>query len=144
MYKYNYNDIWGYLMAIYKRGYFDLYMYQGDTGNIKINGIPITANYKIYLQVFKMDGSETPVNMCKESNFIPFVIFPISSDISNELEPGQYYYAVKLCLEDTYGITEETVIPPLRNVTVTPSNYKNKAFFWVYPKQIEGTINDSI
>lgn len=126
-------------MAIYKKGYYDLYMYKGDSGNVKIDGIPVTGDFTVYFQVFNMDGTPTNIEEIKQSFYKPFVTFGISAELSDTLEPGQYYYAVKLCLPMTDGsTTEETVIPPLRNTTVTPANYKNKAYFWVYPKQIEG------
>lgn len=125
-------------MAIYKKGYYDLYMFQGDTGNITIKGIPVTANFSVYLQISKEDGTEIYSNIVM-SEHKPFVIFPISANVTDNVEPGTYTYAVKLCCMDPHGnITEETVIPPLKNTTLSPTTYKNKALFLIYPKQIEG------
>lgn len=125
-------------MAIYKKGYYDLYMYQGDTGNIKIKGIPETGNYSVYLQVSTENG-EKMFELMVSSEYHHEVIFTIGTDISDNLEPGNYCYAVKLCYENEFGmVSEETVIPLLKNTTLTPTNFKNKATFSVYPKQIEG------
>ena len=124
-------------MAIYKKGYYDLYMFQGDTGNIKINGIPRTADYEIYFEIRDQNGNsvyEKSVNSMHKSE----VIIPISTEVSDILEPGTYTYGVKLCYDNGEYISEETVIPPLKNTSLTPSTYKNKALFLVYPKQIEG------
>ena len=63
------------------------------------------------------------------------VSFGISATESDAFEVGNHYYAVKLCLENG---TEETVIPPLKNTSMTPTSFKNRAMFMVYPKQIEG------
>lgn len=125
-------------MAIYKKGYYDLYMYQGDTGNIKIKGIPETGNYSVYFQLSTQDGTKV-FELMVESNFSNEVVFLLGTDITDTLATGTYCYAVKLCFENDYGmISEETVIPPLKNTSLTPSNFKNKAMFYVYPKQIEG------
>ena len=121
-------------MAIYKKGYYDLYMYQGDTGNIKIKGIPETGNYSVYFQLSTQDGTKV-FELMVESNFSNEVVFLLGTDITDTLATGTYCYAVKLCLMDG---TEETVIPPLKNTSMSPTTFKNKAMFLVYPRQIEG------
>ena len=121
-------------MAIYKKGSYDLYMFQGDTGNIIINGIPKTRDYRIYFQINTMEGEKLFVIDDITSNYHSTVVIPIGTEISDRLPVGQYCYAVKLC----YDYSEETVIPMLRNTGSSPSTYKNKALFLVYPKQIEG------
>jgi len=131
-------------MAIYKKGMYDLYMYKGDTGNIKINGIPTNGNYYIYLNITYAEGTvdedgSSGYELYVESHCRPEVIIPISTIISDKLPVGIHTYAVKLCLQNDYDqYTEETVIPPLKNTNLTPLNFKNKAYFSVYPKQVEG------
>ena len=132
-------------MAIYKKGYYDLYMFQGDTGNIRVNGIPPTRDYTIYFQINDMNGRKILELEPKQSNYHREVVFTISSEISDSLSVGQYCYAVKLCYYDIeHDITsEETVIPLLKNTSSLPNAYKNKALFSVYPKQIEGVDEES-
>ena len=103
-------------MAIYKKGLYDLYMFQGDTGNIRVNGIPTSRNYVIYFQLNDMDGNEK-FHLERQSEHHSEVVFPISTEISDSLDVGQYCYAVKLCYYDCeHEITsEETVIPLLKN-----------------------------
>jgi hypothetical protein len=127
-------------MAIYKKGYYDLYMFQGDTGNIKVQGIPETINYMVYFEVRSMDGSQVIFEKQVECNHKREVVIPISASDTDNIQPGTYCYAVKLCSPTCAGdFSEETVIPPLKNTSSSPSTYKNKALFLIYPKQIEGT-----
>lgn len=121
-------------MAIYKKGYYDLYMYQGDSGNVTIKGLPTTEDFTVYLDIYN-DNGDIIFHYYINSDFHHSVIIPISSTDSDGFDAGTYYYAVKLCLPNG---TEETVIPPLKNTSMTPTNFKNKALFMVYPKQIEG------
>ena len=127
-------------MAIYKKGYYDLYMFQGDTGNLTIKGIPETANYSVYFEIRSMDGATSVFETIVESNYKSNVTIPLPASATDNVAPGTYCYAVKLCLGTCQGdYSEETVIPPLKNTSSTPSTYKNKALFLIYPKQIEGT-----
>lgn len=121
-------------MAIYKKGYYDLYMYQGDSGNITIKGLPPTENFNVHLDIYN-DAGDVFYHNEVMSEHHHHVVFPISANESDEFEVGNHFYAVKLCLLNG---TEETVIPPLKNTSMTPTNFKNKALFMVYPKQIEG------
>lgn len=128
-------------MAIYKKGYYDLYMYQGDTGNIRLSGIPCNRDYKVYFEIKDQNG-QTVRELSVQSQYHKDVIIPLAATITDDLEPGTYTYAVKLCLEPQYPYqdewTEETVIPPLKNTSSSPTAFKNKALFLVYPKQVEG------
>lgn len=132
-------------MAIYKKGYYDLYMFQGDTGNIRLNGIPRNRDYDVYFNIIyatpTSEGS-TGYELHVNSNYHSEVIIPIASSISDNFPVGTHTYAVKLCLRPEYPdqeeYTEETVIPPLKNTSLSPTTFKNKAYFSVYPKQVEG------
>lgn len=125
-------------MSIYKKGCHDLYMYQGDTGNVVIKGIPDVNDYTIYFQVSTLEG-EKIFELSKNSNYQDRVVFGFASSLTDNVEPGTYCYAVKLCTKTILGdYTEETLIPNLKCVTATPTTYKNKALFMIYPKQVEG------
>ena len=126
-------------MAIYKKGYYDLYMYQGDSGNITLKGIPTTGNFLIFFEIYDENGEKFFEKRDIPSEYRCHVDISISADESDAFPVGTNYYAVKLCL---YNGTEETVIPPLKNTSMSPRNFKNKALFIVYPKQIEGIEGD--
>ena len=87
-----------------------------------------------------MDGATSVFETIVESNYKSNVTIPLPASATDNVAPGTYCYAVKLCLGTCQGdYSEETVIPPLKNTSSTPSTYKNKALFLIYPKQIEGT-----
>lgn len=121
-------------MAIYKKGYYDLYMYQGDSGNITLKGIPTTGNFNVHLDIYDATGNVFYHKEIMSENRC-HVSIGISATESDTFEVGNHYYAVKLCLMNG---TEETVIPSLKNTSMSPTTFKNKAMFIVYPKQIEG------
>lgn len=126
-------------MAIYKKGYYDLYMFQGDTGNIRVNGIPETADYSVYFELRSMDGTSMlrePIVV--QSKHKSSIVIGLPAYITDDIPPGTYCYAIKLCLNKGEYVSEETVIPPLKNTGTSPTTFKNKALFLIYPKQIEG------
>lgn len=130
-------------MSIYKKGCYDLYMYQGDTGNIMIKGLPETYDFDMYFQVSKQSG-EILISKMVSSKEQSSVVISISADESDRLEVGTYNWGVKLCYDRDGHMTEETLIPPLANTSATPTSFRSKAILSIYPKQVEGAINGEI
>ena len=112
----------------------DVYIYQGDTGEIVVNGLPTNKDYTVYLTVKdikrKTVGSELSIN----SNFKSFVKFVLSSAFTNLMtvpddeDCAVYTYGIKLCdgegTEDTLFVENTTFGEPNRVI--------------VYPKKVEG------
>ena len=97
-------------MAIFSENN-NLYIKQGDTGNIKISGLPVNrGNYNVYLSIYNPDKNK----IIKEFLAQEFVTgtgtatFKISQAESNNLEVGDWEYGVKICGADG---TEDTLLP---------------------------------
>lgn len=87
----------------------DIYLRQGDTGNITFSGIPTDKNYAVYLSVYNSDTE----NIIKEITATSFIqatgvaLFTVSEDDSNDLRVGEWEYGLKICA----GGSEDTVLP---------------------------------
>lgn len=88
-------------IGIARRGV--LKMFQGDTGDIIIDGIPDDENYYVYLAIRKKDGTLVFDELMQESNYQDELYFEISKELSDKLtvKPNQmcelYYWGVKIC-----------------------------------------------
>lgn len=112
----------------------DVYIYQGDTGEIVITGLPTDKDYIVFLTIKdlkrKTIGSELSIN----SNYKSFVKFILSSAFTDLLvvpedeDNAIYTYGIKLCdgqgREDTLFVEKTTFGEPNRVI--------------VYPKKVEG------
>lgn len=102
-------------MSIYKKNATDLEMYCGDSGKLKIVGIPTTKNYHIHLEVIRAKDGVVVLQKMVESHSQDFVIFEINPEDSNKFTvtdintPETYYWSVKMC--DPEENTEDTIIP---------------------------------
>lgn len=110
-------------------------LYQGDSIELVINGIPTDQNYKLYFAAQNEErvpvGSEIEVDtLGQESATIKLTgnytnLFTVEEDKKSQ----KYYYGVKLCsvsddTEDTL-LLGESVIGELNTITV-------------YPRKVEG------
>lgn len=113
-------------------------LYQGDTGEIIVNGLDTEKNYTVYLSV--RDKNRNPIGdeFRKTSNQRPSVSFFLDSDFTNKLTVPQradyetYYYGIKVC--ELGAFTEDTLF-------IAGKSYGESNRMVVYPKQVEGTVN---
>lgn len=88
----------------------DIYIRQGDTGNITFSGLPTDKAYDVYLSVYNPDTE----NIIKEILHTSFTqaegiaLFTIDEDDSNSLPVGEWEYGLKICASDG---SEDTVLP---------------------------------
>ena len=95
-------------MAVYSTGQ-NIYLRQGDTGNITFTGLPKDKNYTVYLSVYNPDTEK----ILKETTATSFTqatgvaIFTFDEDFSNSLPVGEWTYGLKICADGS----EDTVLP---------------------------------
>ena len=109
--------------------------YQGDSGELTINGLPTDKNYKLYFAVqdtnYKPFGSEIEV----DTNQSPTVVISIPASLSDlwVIPRGEsyatYYYGVKICDSETGK--EDTLM-------IGGSDFGDYSELIVYPKKVEG------
>ncbi|OLA78689.1 MAG: hypothetical protein BHW55_00205 [Candidatus Melainabacteria bacterium 35_41] len=111
--------------------------YQGDTGELVINGIPNDQNYKLFFAVQdkkrNIIGNEIMVNSLQKDS----VAITVNADLTNLLEVPMnktfetYYYGVKLCTPGT--LSEDTLF-------ISNGNFATQNKIIVYPKKVEGIL----
>ena len=113
-------------------------LYQGDTGEIVVNGLDTEKNYYVYLAVRDKNRNVIGDEFKITSNQRPSVSFFLSSDFTNKLTVPQransetYYYGIKVC--ELGANTEDTLF-------IANKGYGELNSMVVYPKQVEGTVN---
>lgn len=88
----------------------NIYMRQGDTGNVQFSGIPTDKAYTIFLSVYNPD-TNTIIKEIQHYTFVQAigqVTFKIDEDISNSLPVGDWVYGLKICAPDG---SEDTILP---------------------------------
>lgn len=96
-------------MAIFADEKGNIYLRQGDTGNVTFSGLPKDKNYGVYISVYNPDNE----NILKETQATSFVqatgvaLFTFDEDFSNDLPVGDWTYGLKICA----GGSEDTVLP---------------------------------
>lgn len=113
-------------------------LYQGDSGEIVIEGIPTNRNYRVYFSIYnskgKIVGNEIDIYSYNASTVILKIpsfltdLLTVTGGIDNT---ATYYYGIKLCdeeneIEDTQYVNGGQ-IGDLNTITV-------------YPKKVEGII----
>lgn len=121
-------------MAVKIDEYGNVYLHQGDTGEIVVSGLNTDKNYTIFLAVKdskrKTIGSELSV----KSNYKPSVTFVLSSaytDMFNvplDSDYEVYHYGIKMCDDNS---VEDTLF-------VANSDYGQLNDVVVFPKKVEG------
>lgn len=113
-------------------------MYQGDTGEIVLNGLDEEKNYVVYLSIRDKNRNPVGEEMSITSNQRPSVTFFLSADFTNKLTVPKnasyeiYYYALKVC--ELGASTEDTIF-------IAGKTYGEYNRLIVYPIQVEGTLN---
>jgi hypothetical protein len=92
----------------------DLTIYQGDSFELVLNGIPTDQNYKIYFAIQNKDREPVGQEIMVESNFASSVVIKVVGNytdllvVDEDTKNGIYYYGVKKCSE--VDNTEDTLL----------------------------------
>lgn len=95
-------------MSVFATGQ-NIYLRQGDTGNITFSGLPTDKNYSVYLSVYNPDN-DTILKELLAASFTQgtgVAIFTFNEDFSNDLPVGDWTYGLKICADGS----EDTVLP---------------------------------
>jgi hypothetical protein len=113
----------------------NIVMYQGDSIEIVINGIPTDQNYKVYFAVQDADrnpiGSVYPVDSLGEGSVSIKLtggytnLFTVDPDAKSQ----NYYYGIKICSE--LDNTEDTML-------IGNTKIGDKNVITVFPRKVEG------
>lgn len=128
-------------MAIFVDNNENIKIYRGDTGNIKIVGLPEGKSVKVSFAISEDETDKIILEKELNTEGAEFVIFKLSAEDTElmEVAPEEkyhiYYYGVKLTQEDG---AEDTLIP-----RVIFDEQKNPIFqkpnkIYCYPKYVEG------
>lgn len=118
----------------------NIYLNQGDSGNIKITNLPDDRNYMLFFAISdpetnKIIGEE----LTYQTEYRPSVEITLSSSLTDKLtipdgeNKGVYQWGLKLC----YGDEENTLIPKVKLDGNTPI-FQNAPKVFVMPKYVEG------
>lgn len=133
-------------MTIYIGTNNDIKFYKGDSGNIKVEGIPTDKSYDIYFTARDYTKDTVVLEKMVKSEGKSFVIFSFSSadtdlfDLSKGAPYAIYKWGLKMCDPDT-GL-EDTLIP---SVTFDESGnpiFSKPVKIYVYPLYVEGEPNN--
>ena len=87
----------------------NIYLRQGDTGNVTFSGIPKDKAYTVYLSVYNPDTNAI-IQEIEHTSFTQatgVVLFTLDEDTSNSLPVGDWTYGLKICA----GGSEDTILP---------------------------------
>lgn len=95
-------------MSVFSTGQ-NIYLRQGDTGNITFSGLPTDEDYSVYLSVYNPDNDRILQEiLAAEFDRVEGVaLFTFNEDFSNGLPVGDWTYGLKICANGT----EDTVLP---------------------------------
>lgn len=111
-----------------------IYVRKGDSGSITINGIPTDENYKVSLGVYNPLSKEIITETQTNSNNLAEVTLGISTEMTELIGEGRYYYAIKLAK----GNDEQTVLPKAQLDSDNKLFIPNAPIFIVKAKLVEG------
>ena len=116
--------------------------YQGDSGELNLEGLTPNVNYTIYLAIQNSRRKIVGAEQYTLTGGLERVTLFISSDLTNKCtvplnsEYEDYYYFLKACKEDENGnIVEDTLF-------INDATFGDKKVLRVYPKGAEGFVND--
>lgn len=95
-------------MAMYAANQ-DIYIRQGDTGNMVFTGLPKDKAYDVYFSVYNPDEN-TIIAQLKAYQFTQstgIAVFLIDEDFSNALPVGDWSWGLKVCKDGM----EDTIVP---------------------------------
>lgn len=95
-------------MSVFSTGQ-NIYLRQGDTGNITFSGLPTDEDYSVYLSVYNPDNDRIlQEKLAAEFDRVEGVaLFTFDEDFSNSLPVGDWTYGLKICADGS----EDTVLP---------------------------------
>lgn len=111
--------------------------FQGDTGNLMIDGIPTDQNYKVYfaIQDAKRNfiGKELMINSMCQNSVELYIDTSLSDLLTVPVNKAfeTYYYGVKLCSGERGE--EDTMF-------IGDGDFSTQNKILVYPKKVEGEI----
>lgn len=79
----------------------NIYIYQGDSGDIVVSGLPTDKNYKVYFTIKDLDNKTVASRLEVESNYSDSVTFFLTSEYTSLLtvpkneDVGFYKYGLK-------------------------------------------------
>ena len=122
-------------MSVYATDDTNIYLRQGDTGQVTFTGLPTDAAYGVYMSIFSPD-TDTIIDELAASVFTQstgVALFVFDETFSNSLPVGDWEYGLKICHDGT----EDTLIPQTK--IVDGKLVKEKApKFTVDSKYVEG------
>ena len=95
-------------MSIFATGQ-DIYLRQGDTGNITYSGLPTDKAYTVYQSIYDPENNSI-IKEIEATNFdqtTGVALFTYDETLSNSLRVGEWEYGLKICS----GGSEDTVLP---------------------------------
>lgn len=86
----------------------DLFIRQGDTGNVIFKGLPTDKNYGVYFSIYNPDTYKIIKEL--QGTFTQAtgtVVFAFGVDFTDDIPVGEWEYGLKICA----GGTEDTILP---------------------------------
>lgn len=114
---------------------FSITTYQGDTGQIVVNGLPVDKEYIVYFAIQNADREIIGQEVSVEANKNSSIVFNLSGTLTNLLivpedsKKATYYYGIKLCTAD--GKIEDTLI-------LGEGGIGDLNPIYVYPRKVKG------
>lgn len=108
-------------------------LYQGDSGEININGIDDTKSYIVYFAIQDSKRKTVGEELKTFSNNTSNVVINLSAEFTDKLKVPQnkpyevYYYGIKICEKSSN--TEDTLF-------ISNSTYGDTNKVIVYPKKV--------
>ena len=116
--------------------------YQGDSGELNLEGLTPGVSYTIYLAIQNNRRKIVGAEQYTLTGGLERVTLFISPELTNKCvvpqtsEYEDYYYFLKACRQDDNGNTIEDTL------FINGATFGDKKVLRVYPKGAEGTIND--
>lgn len=87
----------------------NIYMRQGDTGNIFVEGFPTDKDYTVYFSIYNPDENKilAEITAATFAQATGQAIFTFDETFSNSLPVGDWIYGIKICASGM----EDTLIP---------------------------------
>ena len=118
-----------------------IFIYQGDSGEIVVNGLNENTSYKVYFSIQDEKRNQIGEELQISASDTSMVTFVLSSAYTDNLtvplnKPYKiYYYGIKVCIEG--DSTEDTLF-------IANSSYGDLNKIIVYPRKVKGTANGSV
>jgi len=116
-------------------------LYQGDSGEIIVNGLDENSSYTVYFSIQddkrNQIGEELQVS-ASNTNTVTFVLSPEYTDnlVVPKNKPYKiYYYGIKLCISSSS--TEDTLF-------IADGTYGDLNKIIVYPRKVKGVANGTV